>query len=102
MTEQKTKAETSANEMEGCFFSDGRLWGRCGGELEYVGQRLEWTELPNGDKQREIVFLFTDHDMWGIGEPELEPGVHYRLRMPMNDVPSLDVMKKAAIREFGK
>jgi hypothetical protein len=45
-------------------YDDGKLWGRAGGELEYVSQRIEWRE--DGSRWYPVVVIrFTDHDHFG-------------------------------------
>lgn len=70
---------------EGVTLDGGVLWGTCGGALEYVGQRLEWRKRADGRMWPVVVLLFTDHDHWPGDEGELEPGVFYRLEMPLSD-----------------
>lgn len=67
--------------------SNGSLWGAAGGQLEYVGQEIVWRKRP-GERQREkwdahIRLKFTDHDMAASREPEIEPGVHYVIEVPL-------------------
>jgi len=68
--------------MEEVSLSEGKLWGRAGGLLEYVGQRMEVRRDSDGTWYPVIVLMFTDHDSWGT-RPEIEPGVHYRLELPI-------------------
>ena len=70
------------NDMEGVFLHDGKLWGRHGGLLEFVGVRLEWRQRKDGDWYPAAVLLFTDHDCVGFEKP-LERGVHYRMELPV-------------------
>ena len=57
------------------------LWGPSGGLLEYVGQRVE-THVAEGNPRSYIVLLFKDHDH--CTDDEIEPGVHFRVKQPIN------------------
>ena len=57
-------------------YANGKLFGNCGGVLEYVGQRVEAGTI-NGQYRLQMILLFTDHDQ--LKEDEIEPGVHYRV-----------------------
>jgi hypothetical protein len=60
--------------------SNGKLWGSSGGELEYVGQRVEFRK--RGDQIIPVmVLLFTDHDHWHGDDGELEPNVFYKTEL---------------------
>ena len=66
----------------GVWASDGCLWGAHGGQLEYVGQRVEH-KLINEKWHPYMVLLFTDHDCRACDDREVEPGVHYRFVFPV-------------------
>lgn len=62
---------------------NGSLWGKSGGQLEYVSQRVEWR--PD-DSRMVMVIRFTDHDhaMDDIEtNPDLIEGRFYELEFPM-------------------
>lgn len=50
-------------EGQGIKASDNRLWGRSGGELEYVSQHIEYQESSVGVFFPVMVMTFTDHDI---------------------------------------
>lgn len=51
------------NPIVSCNYKNklGHLYGRAGGQLEYVSQRLEWRQEGNRYYQV-VVMRFTDHD----------------------------------------
>ena len=64
--------------LGGVDIVNGKLWGSSGGELEYVGQRIEWRK-----QGPVLVLLLTDHDHWPGDKGEIEPGVFYRTEFPL-------------------
>jgi hypothetical protein len=68
--------EEEMAEVDSIRVIDGKLFGDCGGALEYLGQRIE-AVTANGQYRLQMVLLFTDHDQ--SKEDEIEPGVHYRV-----------------------
>jgi len=40
----------------------GKLWGKSGGQLEYVSQRIEYRTGSDGHVSWVMVIRFTDHD----------------------------------------
>ena len=54
-----------SNKIVECTYKDkmGQLWGRAGGQLEYVGQRLEWRKDSDSSNYYQVIVVrFTDHD----------------------------------------
>lgn len=46
------------------FYMRGALWGRAGGQLEFVSQRTEWRKESDGTTWRPyMIMTFTDHDV---------------------------------------
>lgn len=86
----KPKQETAEHKnmpgcaMPGCFLSGDSLWGSCGGQLEYVGQKIV-TRSYAAKTYTAVVLYFTDHDKAGIGEPSIsdEFYAHYSMELPV-------------------
>lgn len=56
------------------LYSDGKLWGHSGGQLEYVSQRIEHRQYPDGKWFAVMVLRFTDHDhSFYTGEEDFPP-----------------------------
>jgi hypothetical protein len=61
--------------------ADGRLWGRAGGELKYVSQRVEYRYVPDSLQKYQPVMVvrFTDHDHAASPSDDLIEGGFYEL-----------------------
>ena len=75
--------EEEMAEVDSICCINGKLFGDCGGALEYLGQRIE-AVTANGQYRLQMVLLFTDHDQFT--EDEIEPGVHYRVYCDISPV----------------
>lgn len=77
-----------ANKTVDCSYKNklGQLWGRAGGQLEFVSQRIEWRDIGNGRHQQYMVIRFTDHDhtlSLFQESPEMIEGKYYDFEFPL-------------------
>ena len=69
----------------GVELHDGKLFGLCGGQLEYAGQKMVVRKNERTDIHQWFVILyFTDHDMWVNGTPSISNEIyaHYAIEVP--------------------
>lgn len=68
-------------------YADGTLWGRAGGQLEYVSQRVEFRHNPAipGRYLPVMVVRFTDHDHAVSPSDELVDGRFYDIEFPISE-----------------
>jgi len=73
-------------------YANGTLWGHAGGQLEYVGQRVEHRQRPDGKWYAVMVVRFTDHDhSFYDGSEDFPPfegmieNRFYELEFPVHD-----------------
>lgn len=69
----------------------GKLWGHAGGQLEYVSQRVEHRQYPDGKHYQVMIIRFTDHDhSFYSGDEEFPPfegmieNKYYELEFPIH------------------
>ena len=78
---------------ESCLsLSGNHMFGRAGGQLEYVSQRIEWQIGPNGGHYAVVIMRFTDHDHHfnSKEDPQTEGMIdnkYYELEFPVSDMP---------------
>lgn len=63
-------------------YSDKKLWGVSGGQLEYVSQRIE-NRLIDKKWHQVVVIRFTDHDVQNFDDDTLVDGKYYELEFPL-------------------
>ena len=73
------------------IYDSGKLFGRAGGQLEYVSQRISWVESPSGKFSPIMVIRFIDHDHkfeYLKDMPAVEGMVdnqYYEIEFPLSD-----------------
>jgi hypothetical protein len=63
-------------------YTDKKLWGVSGGELEYVSQRIS-REFIGGKWRQTMAIRFTDHDVQSAPSEQLIEGKYYELEFPI-------------------
>lgn len=59
--------------------------GVSGGQLEYVGQRVETRQKPTGEIIQVMILTFTDHDVWAMEHEGLKEGKYYEYEFPISE-----------------